>query len=94
MAEIEDKGNPSVANLSGCDGVLLDGFDGDQRAVLVIQTKKPVTINGQKRNFVGTVLELEHIKALATQLMTISKRQSRKISLSVPGQLVKPVRIV
>ena len=92
MSKMEDKKNPSVANLGDCKEILLDCFDGDNRAVLTLSLKKPVMIDGTKRDFAGIVIEKKQIEQLARSLMKVAKRQSRSISMAVPGQLVKPVR--
>ena len=95
MSRHQDSGKSDTANLGKCREVRIDGFDGDSRAVLVLSLIKPLRIDGVLRNFAGLVLEEKQIEELARGLMTIAKRQSLKVSLSMPGpRLVRPVRFV
>ena len=95
MAEIENSEDPSIANLGKCKDVLLEAFDNDTRAVLVVQLSKKVMVRGYSRDYVGVVIEDKQIEQLARALMRVAKRKSTKISLAMPGpRLVKPVRLV
>lgn len=94
MGKIENKSDPSTANLGDCKEIMIEGFDGDEKAVLVLSLKKPLIIDGFKRTFAGIVIAEKQIAQLAHQLMRIAKRKSRSISMAVPGQLVKPVKFV
>ena len=88
MSDHTDSRNTSSANLGTCKGILIDGFDGDERALLVIQLKKPLRIEGHKRDYAGIVLDADQLKQLATGIMSIAKRKRRQF------HLVKPVRFV
>lgn len=79
---------PETANLGTCKEVLIDGFDGDDRAVLVLQLKKPIFIEGHRRKFAGIVLEQAQLEQLARGIMHIAKRKRRQF------HLVRPVRFV
>ena len=75
------KDHPETANLGTCKELNLDGFDGDERAILVLELKKPIHINGHRRRFAGLVLENKQLSELARQLMTIAKRKRRLIQV-------------
>ena len=81
MSDNTDSKNPETANLGTCSEVLLDGFDGEERAVLVLELKKPIHIEGHRRRFAGIVLENDRLAELAKQLMTIAKRRRRIIQV-------------
>lgn len=88
MSKHIDAGTGDSANLGKCKEVMIDGFDGDDRALLVLQLKKPLLIEGHKRDYAGIVLEEDQLRQLATGIMSIAKRKRRQF------HLVKPVRFV
>ena len=81
MSDHTDSKNPESANLGACKSILLDGFDGDDRALLVLELKKPLHVEGHRRRFAGIVLENEQLGELAKQLMRIAKRKRRIIQV-------------
>lgn len=92
--KIENKSDPSTANLGSCKELLLEGFDGGDQAILVLSLSKPLQIDGHKRTFAGVVIDEKQISQLATSLMRIAKKKARQISLTSGPKLVKPVHFV
>ena len=75
MSKIENSSDPSTANLGRCNNILLDGFDGDERAVLVIGLTKPLMIDGHLRKFAGIVLDnYERLEELAGVEVIITRQ--------------------
>ena len=70
---------PETVNLGTCKELTIDGFDGDDRCVLVLELKKPLHIEGHRRRFAGIVLENDQMAEIARGLMSIAKRKRRLI---------------
>lgn len=91
MSKSHDSGTSDTANLGKCKEILLDGFDGDERAVLVLRLTKPLRIDGTLRTFAGIILENDRLAELAAALRTIAKRRVRTVSMYRGPNLVKRV---
>lgn len=74
-------GAEETANLGTCKELTIDGFDGDDRCVLVLELKKAVHIEGHRRRFAGIVLENDQVAELASGLMAIAKRKRRLVAV-------------